>query len=241
MNPEINAATQRACKPTPDEDQYHDLFDPTKPSESRDALFATDVTESALYYLGPYLKNHPNLLLPETEAQKAFTYGYVCALHKSHTLNAALFIHGQELLTYVKGSVREALQDPRPAYLLVTAELTERIGRYLFDANENRNLTGDDISDAFIAGYQTAFICNDKYDRCLFMYGHALHVEVLAGIISYREKEENARRAAARIIVNKYGSGNKNRLRAQGFENQRLNDNGQLVDEFGHPIPSEQL
>lgn len=206
-----------------------DILGPTTSPESREAVYAVDPTQSAFYYLSSYFRNAPDLTIAIEEIQKAFIYGYVCALHKSHTLNAALFLHGQELIHYIESEVDQALSVDRSAHLLKATELAQPIDKYLFNIIEGCNAPGTDMPEAFLTGYKSAFICNNKFDRCLFMYGHLLHCEVLAAMLSYQQSEENARRAAARIVFNKYATNNTT-FRPIVRNDQHLNDDGQLVD-----------
>ncbi len=197
-----------------------DLFDPTTPQAERDAAFAADPTLSALYYLTntfgdlgcitvkkdtPQESQLPTpFLVSDLDVQEAFAYGYACAIHKSHTLHVALYLHGQELLRCVESDVSDALGRKESSQILETAGLIDPIVRFLFNTEGLSCMQSSLLKEAFLAGYQTAFICIGKYDRCLTMTEHMLHSEVLSSMILYREKEENSRRASARVIFNRY-------------------------------------
>ncbi len=167
-----------------EDDVFSVLHDLSFPSAQRNCLFCLDVTASAFFYLS---NNFDKRRLPDEEFRKAFLYGYICALHKSHTFNQALLLHDDKLIKQVTDDVHRARAKFRsfPAYLFLTG----------------LNPGANNLPKAFLEGYQAAFICNNRYDRSLFMSGHELHVEALSSMIAYRKSEENARRAAARVVM----------------------------------------
>lgn len=171
---------------------HPEVFSMEFPSPERDATFTGDVTLSAFFYLGAAFPKH---YVPIEESRKAFVYGYVCALHKSHTLHPALFAGEQDRTRSIEQDVHHEYDKLLGVGLGYPAEM------YLINSRKAAQISASILQAAFLAGYQSAMICNGRYDRSLFMRDHELCNEVLASIISFRQHEENARRATARIVV----------------------------------------
>ncbi len=240
QNPSTTEFSSAPKQDTANNTARPDLFSLGFPSETRDAVLDDDVTQSAIFYLQDCDKirsteNGAPYLISEAELQKAFLYGYVAAAHKSHTLHPALFIRRTKLLNYVKQEIADTAYKKDATIMLKATGLKEDITDYFYDINEICHVTSDHLSPAFIAGYRVFFVINGRYDRCLTMAGHTLHVEVLSSLLLYRETEENARRAGARIIVNRFKT-NKEQYRKTVFEGQRINDDGEPVDEYCRTI-----
>lgn len=163
-------------------------------------------------------------LTPEVSLQKAFVYGYVSALHKSHTYSPALLLHGDQRVNYV---IAEVTRMPESFDYIISLRDCITDSGILNPANlVHVRIT--ELPDAFLAGYQAAFVCHGKYDRCLFLEGTALRSEVFCGLTAYLNSEENARRATARIVMR---DANRQKFRTMLFGTG-------AIDDQGNPVPT---
>ncbi len=180
----------------------------TDPSSSAPAMFAGMVTEQ--------------------DQQKAFAYGYISALHKAHVYSPALLLHGDNMVRRVVEDTYGWLSDAQGELVVLTASgLKRKIKTYLSHSSKQVYTHIGTLSDAFITGYQTAFLQFDRYDRCLFMDGHVLATQIIGDLVAFDVAEENAQRACARIIVQEFG--NPEQFRAALREQAILTNDGNLV------------
>ncbi len=131
------------------------------------------------------------------ERKTAFIDGYLIALHKTRTYDHALFktsMTTTEHKIYLDLKTKRDIDYVDSAYKCFTA---------LTDSKEPE-FQSSDPADYFLLGYCSALYVTGVYDDCLFLEGHALRTCVLAGILSLREKLDNARRAEGRKQTKHY-------------------------------------
>lgn len=146
----------------------------------------------------------------------AFVHGFKYALGKTHTFSNYLFMLEDELASEIYAFLQD---EPSPKFLRETGQFLWTAINSLscpwYGDFEPMGKPEDFLSDTFLNGYQVGLFMSGKYDRCLFLTGHQLHVQVLADLHAYTEKEQDAQHAAARIVMDHYGtSGNKELLAA---------------------------
>lgn len=214
------------------------ILDPALAPEDRDKIFMQDATLSAFYYISALdsLSTDParpyGMGLPEAEAQRAFYCGYVCALHKGRIFDNALSPYRKNHLKYLNEEFRKKLEKYSFPTITGGVALYLQISQHLQKHSSNNSespMTAsiEFVQEMFLTGYQAAFLFHDKYDRCLFMQDHTLKTEVLGAMIAFRESEENARRASARIVLQMAHKPNKNILRAiLRFSQDSIDDAG---------------
>lgn len=186
-----------------------------------------------------YLATEPKENEPQPsneDLSKAFTWGYIASLHVHAILDCEILFEEDinHARASIRGKVRSECKFSSVTAKIIHANLWDQTARYLF-SDKSIHDVDETCRDAFIAGYKVALVANNRYDYCLFEDGHGVECSIMADLLSYDKKRENAARASARIVIAKYGL-NREEYREMILNDKKADDTGKVIAEFhGNP------
>lgn len=132
-----------------------------------------------------------------TECRQAFANGYIASLHKHQIYSTILFLEEKQALN----AIRDIFSTFSITLQSVDPKLYYACNNILYNSS-----TVHSEKEAFICGYLLGTHKSGKYSDCLFLEGHQQEACIFSDLISCEIKQENARRAQARIIMQRFGT-----------------------------------